>query len=99
MPVLKGDKRCPNFLVCRKMYDPRLKVCGPCFWRFNNEILEFKNDKCPVCFETTDCVKFRKCSHFVCVKCYDKLDKCPMCRQDPEEFDKLKKVSININEG
>lgn len=95
MPVLKGDKQCPNFKVCRKMYDPRLKMCGTCFWRFNNEILEFKNDECPVCFETTDCVKFRKCSHFVCVKCYDKLDKCPMCRQDPEEYEKLVKACMN----
>ena len=43
--------KCPNFPVCGKMYDPTLKVCGRCFWRFKNEILEFKNDECPICLE------------------------------------------------
>ncbi len=71
--------QCPNFSVCHKMYDPRLKVCSPCFWRFNNEVLEFKNDECPHCFENTKCVKFRKCSHFVCLKCFKKKDKCALC--------------------
>ena len=35
---------CPNYEVCHKMMKPGLKVCSPCFWRFNNEVLEFNND-------------------------------------------------------
>ena len=70
---------CPNYEVCHKMMKPGLKVCSPCFWRFNNEVLEFNNDKCPHCFENTTCVKFRKCSHFVCLKCFNINDKCARC--------------------
>lgn len=70
---------CPNFKICGKSMRPGLKVCSPCFWRFNNEILEFKTRECPDCQVTGECVKFRKCSHFVCLKCFKKLDKCPMC--------------------
>ena len=25
------DMKCPNFDICHKMMDPRLKVCGTCF--------------------------------------------------------------------
>ena len=71
--------QCPNFLVCNKMYDPRLKVCSPCFWRFENKVLEFKNDECTHCFENIKCVKFRKCPHFVCLKCFNINDKCALC--------------------
>ena len=77
---------CPNFTICGKSMRPGLKVCSSCFWRFKNEVLEFKNDECSVCFEVTDCVKFRKCSHFVCLKCFKKLDKCTLCHQDEKNI-------------
>ena len=74
---------CPNFLVCHKIYDPRLKVCTSCFWRFKNEVLEFKDDECSICHKTIKCVKYRKCSHFVCLKCFKTNNKCsiPKCTQ------------------
>lgn len=89
---MKKDQKCPNFEVCFKMMDPRLKVCSGCFWRFKNQVLEFKeNMECPVCLDTKKCVKFRKCSHFVCVsKCFPRLDKCPMCPKVKENDDTLK---------
>jgi hypothetical protein len=77
------------------MIDPRMRACSSCFWEFNNEAVEFKDDmECPVCYETQKCVKFRKCTHFVCLKCFDKLEKCPMCRSDPDDFSKLKKAGL-----
>ena len=97
---MRGDKRCPNFIICRKLMDPRLKVCSPCFWRFNNEILEFKEYlECPVCLETRKCVRFRKCTHFVCLTCFPRLHTCPMCRTDPEEYIKLKDAGISLSNG
>lgn len=73
------DATCPNYIVCHKMYDSRLKVCTSCFWRFKNEILEFKTLECTNCHTEAECVKFRKCEHFVCLSCFDKLQKCPNC--------------------
>ena len=70
---------CPNFDVCHKKKDPRLKVCSPCFWRFKNEILEFGERECLVCCATHRCVKFRKCVHFVCLTCFGKVIQCPTC--------------------
>lgn len=76
-----SKKKCPNFDVCYKMMDSKSKVCVSCFWRFENEILEFKEyETCPVCAQSRKCVRYRKCSHFVCTSpCFNRLDKCPMC--------------------
>jgi hypothetical protein len=78
----KGTK-CPNFDVCHKTKDPRLKVCSKCFGRFENQVLEFREDLvCPVCSTERRCVKFRKCEHFVCASlCFPRLHRCPMCPQ------------------
>lgn len=40
-----------------------------------------KNDICPVCFETTNCM-VSKCKHYLCKNCANKLIKkiCPICR-------------------
>ena len=73
--------KCPNFDVCFKTVKPGLKVCTSCFWRFKNEKLEFiENVECPMCSDVKKCVKFRKCTHYVCASvCFPRLDKCPMC--------------------
>jgi hypothetical protein len=82
------------------MRDPHLKACSLCYWRFENEVLEFKDDmECPVCYETLKCVKFRKCRHFVCLKCFDKVEICPMCRSDPNDFAKLKEAGSTYTNG
>ena len=74
------DMKCPNFDICHKMMDPRLKVCGTCFWRFENQVLESNECmQCPVCSEKGKCFKFRKCDHFVCKICFPRLRECPMC--------------------
>jgi len=75
-------EQCPNFDICHKNKDVRLKVCSPCFWRFNNEVLKFDHRECPICYNTHKCVKFRKCTHYVCLTCFHKIDKCPVCRSD-----------------
>ena len=86
--------KCPNFDVCFKMMDPRLKVCTRCFWRFENKVLEFREHMlCPVCAETRKCVRFPKCDHFVCASlCFPRLHKCPMCP-------KLKEASTSTDNG
>jgi hypothetical protein len=96
---MRKDHKCPNYDVCFKMMDPRLKVCSNCFWRFENQILEFKDDtECPVCLEVRKCVRFRKCTHFVCASlCFPRLHKCPMCRSDPNDFAKLKEAGISLD--
>jgi hypothetical protein len=72
---------CPNYFVCHKTVKPGLKVCTSCFWRFKNEILEFKIQECPNCNDHAECVKFRKCEHFLCMKCFDKLSTCKVCQE------------------
>lgn len=78
--IMPLDQPCPNFSVCQKMYDSRLKVCTSCFWRFKNEVLHFNDDTCPLCLTYGECVKFRKCEHFVCIKCCKRHHKCPLCK-------------------
>lgn len=93
---MKGDKRCPNFVICRKLMNPTLRVCNICYWRFNNEVLQFDNSECPICYNTQKCVKFLKCTHYVCPTCFAKVESCPMCRSDPEHYAKLKEAGITL---
>ena len=72
---------CPNYHVCSKQVKHGLKVCTSCFWRFKNEILEFKTYECPRCCKTGECLKFRKCEHFLCMKCFDRLPICKLCEE------------------
>jgi len=82
--------KCPNFDVCGKTMYLGLKVCNSCFWRFENQVLDFKGDmECPVCNESRKCVRFKKCEHFACVSlCFPRLHECPMCS-------KLKEAGIS----
>ncbi len=72
---------CPNYHVCNKTVKPGLKVCTSCFWRFKNEVLEFKTHECPKCCKVVECLKFRKCEHFLCMKCFDILPVCKLCEE------------------
>ena len=45
-----------------------------------------ENDKCPVCFETTNNFMYYPCAHFVCYNCLCELiqhkhHQCPLCRK------------------
>lgn len=71
---------CPNYSVCGKTYNPELKVCTSCFWRFKNQVLDFFDDTCQICSTHGECVRFRKCEHFVCIKCHSIHTKCPLCK-------------------
>ena len=70
---------CPNYQICSKQVKPGLKVCTSCFWRFKNEVLEFRNEECPRCCKVGEGLKFRKCEHFLCMKCFDRLPLCKLC--------------------
>jgi hypothetical protein len=71
---------CPNFDVCHKQMYAGLKVCSLCFWKFENQILDFKDDvECLLCLNIKKCVKFRKCPHYACLTCFPKYHKCPIC--------------------
>lgn len=96
---MKRDQKCPNYDVCFKMMDPRLKVCSNCFWRFENQVLVFEDDvECPVCLEVRKCVRFRKCTHFVCTSvCFRRLHECPMCRSNPDDFARLKEAGTSLS--
>jgi len=88
---MKKDQKCPNYDICYKMKSQGLKVCTSCFWRFKNEVLEFREDmECPMCSDVKRCVKFRKCEHYVCASlCFPRLHKCPMCPKLKENDDTL----------
>ena len=37
-------------------------------------------EKCPICYETKELVKFDVCTHSFCASCKPKLSKCALCR-------------------
>ena len=88
------NKKCKNFEVCGQIQDhPLTKVCcAICFFRYNGKILDFIDGvECPVCLDTTRCVRFLKCPHHACVlKCFKRLKICPLCRSDPQYYEMLK---------
>ena len=47
----------------------------------NNDIFDNQIEDCPICFESKESIIF-KCNHFVCYKCYPKIEKCPLCRDE-----------------
>ncbi len=47
-----------------------------------NEIHYENNNECCVCFENIEPKLNFSCVHSVCHLCYDKLDKCPICRKN-----------------
>lgn len=85
--------KCPNFDVCGKTMYLGLKVCNSCFWRFENQVLDFKDDtECLLCLNIKKCVKFRKCPHYACLTCFSKYHKCPTCFI-------LKEADTQVNNG
>jgi hypothetical protein len=71
---------CPNFSVCGKTMRPELKVCTSCFWKYKNTVLDFFDDTCQICSQHGECVRYRKCEHYVCIKCHKLHSKCPLCK-------------------
>ena len=61
--IVMMKENCPNFDVCGKTMYLGLKVCNSCFWRFENQVLDFKDD--------TECL--------LCLTCLPKYHKCPTC--------------------
>jgi len=43
-------------------------------------------EECIICFEERDDFKFYSCSHKVCVECYHKINKCPLCQANKIEI-------------
>ena len=37
-------------------------------------------EECCICYETKLNITF-ECSHYVCINCYNELNKCPLCRK------------------
>ena len=86
-------ENCPNFDVCYRTMYTGLKVCTSCFWRYENQILDFKDDtECLSCLNIKKCVKFRKCPHYACLTCFPKYHKCPTCFI-------LKEADTQVNNG
>ena len=52
--------------------------------------------ECPVCMETIDSVPVYKCAngHAICKVCIEKLNKCPICRNDSAPVRSLKLETI-----
>jgi hypothetical protein len=91
--IVTMKENCPNFDVCGKTMYLGLKVCNSCFWRFENQVLDFKDDiECLLCLNIKKCVKFRKCPHYACLTCFTKYHKCPTCFI-------LKEADTQVNNG
>lgn len=84
----KAKVECPNCLISVDQLDEKTLVCAQCASKI----------ECPVCFlrveesELVDCQAAKKssasASHSVCVQCFSKLNKCPLCRSSYEPEDK-----------
>lgn len=76
------DIQCRNFEICESwfiienLHTASGELCFNCDVSFSdwengkhgNGILIFKDDtECPICLETTRCVKFPKCNHYICI--------------------------------
>lgn len=82
----KAKVECPSCLISVDELDKKTLVCAQCA----------SKAECPVCFlrveesELVDCQAAKKssasASHSVCIQCFSKLNKCPLCRSayEPE---------------
>jgi len=49
---------------------------------FISKLFNFhKKADCPICFENCKMVKLHNSNHYVCMSCFLKIDKCPICRE------------------
>jgi hypothetical protein len=75
MARLPGDLDCRNHEICSGWVpEPcRRELCFECLinfgdWESTKGILELKNDEfCCICLDTTRCVKFTQCDHYICI--------------------------------
>ena len=47
-------------------------------------ITDKEEDECPICYEP--CQTTTDCGHGICIKCYNKIELCPMCRANYQKF-------------
>jgi len=90
---------CPNHVYCGQSAPQIILNChaGFCLWcnmSFGVKLDIKENQECPVCFETTTCVKQPQCVHHLCLGCFKRChcganyDKpSPSFPYDDETFD------------
>ena len=83
--------KCPNYLICGHIRPEWFLNCHkglcmtPCAISF--KYLHFvENKECPVCLETTICVKQLKCEHLICVECFKRCHLPPYWNDTQPEF-------------
>ena len=42
----------------------------------------YKKAECPICYENRKMVKLHNSNHYVCIACFIRIDKCPICRAE-----------------
>ena len=73
--------KCKNYKVCEDTVIEWVCICEGNYLCTNcrtsfctveeNGYLNFKNnEKCPVCNNIDECVKYPRCNHYVCIKCF-----------------------------
>jgi hypothetical protein len=72
--IIKNDKLTSK---CRKLSESRDVVST----HITKEYTQLKGvTECPICMEEMAEVKMVSCGHYYCEKCFEKLDKCAICR-------------------
>jgi len=77
-----GDTQCANFEICNdwsyiETLNLRNGLCFNCDGIFsdweNGKLIYLDNTECPICLEVKRCVKFLKCSHYVCINDFKRI--------------------------
>jgi hypothetical protein len=83
--------QCPNYLVCERL-EPQWVLwchkgtCMNCAVTFHGYLQFQENIECPICTETSMCVKGLKCSHYICVDCFKRCHLPPYWDDPQPEF-------------
>ena len=83
--------KCPNYLVCEHLEPQHILWChkgicmSPCAISFKR-LQFFENTECPICFETTICVKQVNCEHKTCIDCFKRCHLPPYWDDPQPEF-------------
>lgn len=75
--------QCPNYELCNSRLPKRLADChnGLCLdcnmnygtWKGCKGIMKFKDDECCVCYNHKRCISLPKCTHFLCIDCFNRI--------------------------